>query len=149
MSVNSIGISNILKKWESELKQETLYFYDEEEKIKELLMFRKIVKVDEDTLYLDNGVELQVLPNEGCGGCGNGWYHIEELNNCDNAITNVEFECEDINPDGYWDSEHSYKIFVYAENTRIKIVQVDGDDGNGYYGTGYSIKVKIPDSKAV
>ena len=35
----------------------------EEEAIKELLMYRKIVKVDEDTLYLDNGVELKVLPN--------------------------------------------------------------------------------------
>ena len=33
-------------------------YYDEEEKIKELLMYRKIVKVENDTLYLDNGIEL-------------------------------------------------------------------------------------------
>lgn len=122
-------------------------FYDEHEKIKELLMYRKIVKVDKDTLYLDNGVELQILPNEGCGGCSNGWYGIEELNGCDNAITNVEFECDKINPDDEWSEEYSYKIFVYAEDRKIKIVQVDGDDGNGYYGTGYSIRVKMPDSK--
>lgn len=119
-------------------------YFDEEEKIKELLMYRKIVKVDEDTLYLDNGVELQVLLNEGCGGCSNGWYGIEELNGCDNAITDVEFECERINPDDDWSEEYSYKIFVFAEDTKIKIVQVDGDDGNGYYGTGYSIRVKLP-----
>ena len=119
----------------------------EEEAIKELLMYRKIVKVDKDTLYLDNGVELKVLPNEGCGGCGNGWYGIEEINGCDNVITNVEFECDRINPDDRWSKEYSYKIFVYAEDTKIKIVQVDGDDGNGYYGTGYSIRVKMPDSK--
>lgn len=119
-------------------------YFDEEEKIKELLMYRKIVKVDEDTLYLDNGVELQVLPNEGCGGCSNGWYGIEELNGCDNAITDVEFECDRINPDDKWSEEYSYKIFVFAEDTKIKIVQVDGDDGNGYYGTGYSIRVKLP-----
>lgn len=119
-------------------------YYDNEEKIKELLMYRKIIKVDADTLYLDNGVELQVLPNKGCGGCGNGWYGIEELNGCDNAITNVEFECEQLNPDNRWSEEYSYKIFVYAEDTKIKIVQVDGDDGNGYYGTGYSIRVKLP-----
>ena len=37
----------------------------------------------------------------------------------------------------------SYKIFVYAENQKLKLLQVDGDDGNGYYGTGYSIIVKI------
>ena len=119
-------------------------YFEEEEKIKELLMYRKIVKVDEDTLYLDNGVELQVLPNEGCGGCSNGWYGIEELNGCDNAITDVEFECDRINPDDNWSEEYSYKIFVFAEDTKIKIVQVDGDDGNGYYGTGYSIRVKLP-----
>lgn len=29
-------------------------------------------------------------------------------------------------------------------NSYIKIVQVDGSDGNGYYGTGYEILVKIP-----
>lgn len=116
-----------------------LYCY-EEEKIKELLMYRKIVKVENDTLYLDNGVTLEVLPNEGCGGCDSGWYSITELNECDNAITNVEFECKDI--DGEYYEDTSYRIFVYAENKRIKILQVDGTDGNGYYGTGYSIRVR-------
>lgn len=126
--------------------EKLLSHYNEKE-IKKILMYRKIVKVDEDTLYLDNGVELKVLPNEGCGGCGNGWYWLKELNGCDNAITNVEFECESLNPDDRWSEEYSYKIFVFAEDTRIKIVQVDGDDGNGYYGTGYSIRVKMPGRK--
>lgn len=116
--------------------------YDEEEKIKELLMFRKIIRVDNNTLYLDNGIELEILPNEGCGGCPSGWYDIEEINGCDNAITNVEFECECT--DEEWQEDYSYKIFVYAEDTKIKIVQVDGSDGKGYYGTGYKIRVKIP-----
>lgn len=116
--------------------------YDEEEKIKELLMFRKIIRVDNNTLYLDNGIELEILPNEGCVCCSSGWYGIEEINGCDNAITNVEFECECT--DEEWQEDYSYKIFVYAEDTKIKIAQVDGSDGNGYYGTGYEIRVKIP-----
>ena len=91
-------------------------YYCEEEKIKELLLYRKIVKVENDTLYLDNGVELEVLANEGGGGCNSGWYSITELNECDNVITNVEFECEDID-DEYDDT--SYRIFVYAEDKRI------------------------------
>lgn len=115
-------------------------YFSEEDKIKELLLYRKIVKVSDDTLFLDNGVELEILPNEGCGGCSNGWYSISELNDCDNVITNVEFSCENIE-NGYYD-DTSYKIFVYAEDKKIKIVQVDGSDGNGYYGTGYSIRVK-------
>lgn len=125
-------------------------YFEEEKAIKELLMFRKIVKVDENTLYLDNGIELEILPNEGCGGCSSGWYEITELNHCDNAITNVEFEDEKLSgEDYYFSDEHSYKIFVFAENTKIKILQVDGDDGNGYYGTGYSIRVKMPQESEV
>lgn len=118
-----------------------LYYYDDEKAIKELLMFRKIIKAENDTLYLDNGVELEVCPNSGCGGCCSGWYELVELNDCDNAITNVEFVVDDIySEDSY--NDMSYKIFVYAEDERIKVLQVDGTDGNGYYGTGYTIIVK-------
>ena len=119
--------------------------YYEKEKIKDLLMFRKVVEVKDDTLILDNGTELQILPNEGCGGCSAGWYSLIELNECDNVITNVEFECDDDTVDEY--DGTSYKIFVYAENQKLKLLQVDGDDGNGYYGTGYSIVVKIKESE--
>jgi hypothetical protein len=118
------------------------YEHYEEDKIRELLMYRKIVKVENNTLFLDNGTELEILANVGCGGCFAGWYEVTELNGCDNAITNVEFVCEDIN-DPKSDDDTSYKIFVYAEDKRIKILQVDGSDGNGYYGTGYSINVKV------
>lgn len=119
------------------MENKELYF-DNEKEIKDLLLYRKIIKVDENTLYLDNGIELEVIPNSGCGGCESGWYDITELNSCDNAITNVEFNTED----DIDNNTTSYKIFVFAEDTRIKILQVDGTDGNGYYGTGYSIIVK-------
>ena len=116
-------------------------YYSNEKEITELLMFRKIVKVENDTLFLDNGVELEIIANEGCGGCSAGWYEVTELNGCDNAITNVEFTCD--STDDKYDEDYSYKIFVYAEDQKIKILQVDGSDGNGYYGTGYSINVKV------
>ena len=114
--------------------------YLEEARIRKLLLYRKIVKVENDTLYLDNGIELEICPNEGCGGCSSGWYYLTELNDCDNAITNVEFVCDNCGEDSEY--ETSYKIFVFAENKMIKILQVDGSDGNGYYGSGYSIIVK-------
>ena len=114
-------------------------YYDQENEIEDLLLYRKIVNVENNTLYLDNGVELEVCPNEGCGGCNSGWYELTELNECDNAITSVEFCCENV--EGSY-CEKSYKIFVFAENKKIKILQVDGTDGNGWYGTGYSIIVK-------
>lgn len=116
-------------------------FEDNETEIKELLFGRKITKVEDDTLLLDNGLELKITANEGCGGCNSGWYAISELNGCDNAITNVELVCDSDTKDK-WDTT-SYKIFVLAEDKRIKVLQVDGDDGNGYYGTGYTIIVSV------
>lgn len=122
-------------------KYKTINRLDEcdEEKIRELLVGRK-VKVDGDNLILDNGIVLEVIANEGCGGCSSGWYSITKLNEVDNAITNVEFDCDgDVANE---DDDTSYKIFVFCEDTRIKLLQVDGSDGNGYYGTGYTIIVK-------
>lgn len=118
---------------------------DFEAQVKNLLLYRKIVKVEklddqEGILILDNGTELIVKGNEGCGGCGNGWYYIDELNGCDNVITNVE--CKLSGPD--WDD--IYNIFVYAEDKRINCVQYSGGD-NGYYGTGYYLYVRVKDNE--
>lgn len=116
----------------------TLHEHNEKE-IKELLLYHRVTKVNEDTLELDNGVVLEIIPNEGCGGCSSGWYAITDLNGVDNVITNVELD-----EDNSENCETSYKIFVYTEDKRFTLLQVDGDDGNGYYGTGYRINVKVP-----
>ena len=117
------------------------YFYEtDEEDIKQLLIGRKVEKINYKSLQLDNGQILEIIPNEGCC-CGSGCYDIEELNGCENVITNVEL-VDDLISEDSWGTKHSYKIFVYAENKKIKLLQVDGDDGNGYYGTGYEIVVK-------
>lgn len=134
--MNSIGIPNML-----DILSGKNYCYipqeDNEEMIKKLLIGHSVKKVNENTLELDNGIDLSFYGNDGCGGCPSGNYDITELNECKNIITNVEFVDKE---DGY--TEHSYKIFVYAENKEIKLLQCDGDDGNGWYGTGYHIDIK-------
>ena len=140
--MNNIGLINIL---DILSRKGNVYMPDEtnEKEVKKLLLGHSITKINGNTLKLDNGVELEFWGNEGCC-CGAGWYDITELNECQNVITNVEFEdeCND-----KWGVEHSYKIFVYAENKKIKLLQCDGDDGNGYYGTGYRIKVKVKEEE--
>lgn len=116
------------------------------ETIKDLLLFRKIIKaekLDEQTakLTLDNGEEIITVGNEGCGGCGNGWFYLDELNKCENAITNVE-HC--IEGDGYDDIV--YKLFVFAEDKKINCLQYSGYD-NGYYGTGFDVYVKVANNE--
>ncbi|MCI8466957.1 MAG: hypothetical protein HFI08_02025 [Bacilli bacterium] len=128
------------KLW-NKLKGITSLYQNDEEEIKELLLGRTIEKVNDNTLKLDNGLILEIQPNQGCC-CGAGDYDITELNECLNVITNVELVEENINNSDGWSDEYSYKIFVYAEDKKIKLLQVDGDDGNGYYGTGYEIVIK-------
>ncbi len=110
----------------------------EQEEIRNLLLGRTVAKIHDDALSLDNGLILKIHPNEGCGGCSSGWYDISELNECPiNAIMNVEFTEEEQN--GY--DDYVYKIFVLAEDQRIKLLEIGGSDGNGYYGTGYWIEI--------
>jgi len=114
--------------------------YDGEklENLRKLLLYRKIVKAKVDSDYggcliLDNGTKLDIIPNEGCGGCSSGNYYLDELCKCDNIITDVEIE----------HIERAYdeiiRIFVFAEDERIKIIDIHGDEGNGYYGRGFVI----------
>jgi hypothetical protein len=106
--------------------------------VRDQLMFRKVVEVREVNdqtaeLTLDNGVVLVAEGNEGCGGCGNGWFYLTALNTCDNAITNVEIveECEEL-----------YAIYVYSADNRINLLTYEGAD-NGYYGVGYTLHIKV------
>lgn len=121
-------------------KDRTLCEQNEKE-IEELLLGHKVTVDDCGNLVLDNGVMLQINPNIGCGGCESGNYYLEHISSVNNAITNVEF-VEEFEDDCYY--EH-YKIFVIADGMTTELLDVYGTDGNGYYGTGYTIDVYIPD----
>lgn len=132
-------------------KDRTLNECDEKE-IEELLLGHKIVADENnDALILDNGVVLQINPNVGCYGCESGNYYLEHIASVNNAITNVEFVNDyEVNDDDYYDEEdyyQHYRIFVIADGVTTELLDVYGTDGNGYYGTGYTIDVYIPDEK--
>ena len=69
---------------------------------------------------------------------------MTELNDCDNIITNVSLQDESKKDEYGYESDTVYSIFVYAENQTLKLLEVTGSDGNGYYGTGYRINVSRP-----
>ena len=117
----------------------------DEQELSDVLIGRRVDKVNEHTLLLDDGTVLEVRGNEGGCSCGAGDYDLTELNGVDNVITAVSVET------GYTDGEDRddwdggaqwYKIFVYAENQQIMLAEFSGDDGNGYYGTGFNISVR-------
>lgn len=113
-------------------------YHTDRNEIRDLLLWRSVSKVSDDTLMLDDGRTLRIIPNEGCGGCADGNYDLEELNDSPNAITAVEFE-----EDGDGDT-NTYRVFVYAENQKIKLLEVSGYTSWGGYGYGYWITVTDP-----
>lgn len=115
------------------------YTNDEQDKIKELLVGRKVTSANGDKLTLDDG---RVLRFVGLSECCMG-YDLTALNEVDNIITEVSFED---NPGGdyYENSSGDYKIFVFAANKQVNLATFEGTDGNGYYGTGYYIEVYNP-----
>jgi hypothetical protein len=115
----------------------TYHEYSEQE-ITGLLMGHSVTVAGDALLRLDDGTELEVIPNQGGCACSAGDYDLTALNGVENIITRVDFDTTDTDDYG----GKSYKIFVYAGDERINLLSIDGDDGNGYYGTGYEIRVR-------
>jgi len=133
----------------------------DQEAITNLLLGRKVTKVADDHLLLDDGTVLKFIGHEGGCSCGAGDYDVTALNGVDNVITDVKFdyhpagdfipyeshEGDEIDPRNcpYGPSEDwkgHYRIWVYAENEKVNLMEVTGSDGNGYYGTGFGILVR-------
>ena len=103
---------------------------------------------DRATITLDDGTVLQLEGHDGGCSCESGCYelgHLADIASVDNIITAVHF---DNRPGGdEYDSssfEGSYSIFVVADNQRINLATFEGSDGNGYYGTGYYVRITKP-----
>jgi hypothetical protein len=130
---------------------------EDRDEITALLMGRKVEKVDGEHLLLDDGTVIKAIGHDGGCACSAGCYDLTVLNGVDNIITRVEY---DYQPAGDWKAEPRetphpddpedewtgfYRIFVFADNQQINLMQFDGSDGNGYYGTGFELLVRKAD----
>ena len=118
-------------------------YYHDAEAIKALFVGKSVVSAVEDLLTLSDGTVLEIEPNDGGCMCGGGDYHIDRLNTFANVITSVEVKSGPKNPDDEW-SNTLYQIFVYSEGIGESVADISGDDGSGYYGTGFTIVVRTP-----
>ena len=130
-------------------KGSDLIAYDEgdEEKIRDLLLGHKVERIADDHMQLDDDTVIRIVPNNGGCSCGGGDYVLDDLNRCDNVITHVEFETGSADITDQF-SDTVYRVFVVAEDKRINLYAVSGEDGSGYYGTGYELLVRFPNGKA-
>lgn len=126
----------------------------DQQEIADLLMGRKVTKVDGEHLQLDDGTVIKAIGHDGGCACSAGCYDLSVLNGVDNIITRVDFDYrpagdgeyptfDEGDPDAPEDKWTGYyRVFVFADNQQINLMQFDGTDGNGYYGTGFEILVR-------
>jgi hypothetical protein len=153
MTDNFTPIKGDASSWGSEPGIRTLN-EEHRKEIADLLMGHKVAKADDEHLVLDNGTVIKAIGHDGGCSCSSGCYGLSVLNGVDNVITRVEYDYRPASdyedkaersghpddPDDQWTGY--YRVFVYADNQQINLMQFDGSDGNGYYGTGFEILVR-------
>ena len=84
-----------------------------------------------DELMSVNNTLLEIVPNEGCGGCSNGWSEftlVEGIVGKSMTIQSVEVRNED---------DDVYDLFI----NDVHIANVNTGWGNGYYGGDFTINI--------
>ena len=95
--------------------------------------------VDKYVLTCNDGTFIEILTNDGCGGCGNGWSSFDDLKkleNNNNLITGVETKYSEVAYD-----EDRFTMFIYYEDGEINELQGDDGYGNGCYGGGFYVTI--------
>ena len=128
----------------------TTYYEGDEAAIADVLIGRRITEAEkgsfdypggraEGRLVLDNGTVLYLTGNDGGCACSAGCYPLESVAAVDNIITSARIEASPEGDD--IEGEGVYRIFVIADAVEINVAEFVGSDGNGYYGTGFSLTV--------
>ena len=109
-----------------------------------LLRGRYVTSIDNDVITLDNGTELRVWGNDGCMSCGNGSYWLEQVfkqGSSKARIMSAYVDCDE--DDGNPSTVYTIFVMVDGNPHHLPLATVRGDDGNGYYGTGFTLTATI------
>ncbi len=113
----------------------------------QLLRGRYVTSIDDGTITLDDGTELYIHGNEGCGGCSSGWYWLEETFKQGTRKARIMSAYVAYGEDRTEDepARSVYTIFVMVDGNphQLPLATIRGDDGNGYYGTGFTLTATI------
>lgn len=112
----------------------------------QLLRGRYVTSIDDGTITLDDGTELYIHGNDGCGGCESGWYWLEQVYKQGSRRARIMSAYVTYDEDDADEEVPSvYTIFVMVDGnpTQLPLATVRGTDGNGYYGTGFTLTATI------
>lgn len=110
----------------------------------QLLRGRYVTSIDDDTITLDDGTELYIHGNEGCGGCESGWYWLEQVYKQGSRQARIMSAYVAYGEDDE-DAPSVYTLFVMVDGnpTQLPLATVRGDNGNGYYGNGFTLTATV------
>lgn len=110
----------------------------------QLLRGRYVTSIDDGIITLDDGTELYIHGNEGCGSCESGWYWLENVYKQGSRKARIMSAYVAYDEDGE-DAPSIYTLFVMVDGnpTQLPLATVRGDNGNGYYGTGFTLTATI------
>ncbi|TDL35696.1 hypothetical protein EVU91_11640 [Macrococcoides bohemicum] len=112
------------------------------EKVKELLLFKKVVEWTDDYIILEDGTKVEVYCSEqDCCAYAGGTFKNVEL---DAVITDVDYKVEkDSEWDEYGDTRESEAVLTLFHNQNViaqNMVEANGGNG-GYYYSVASLKI--------
>lgn len=113
-----------------------------------ILAGRYVTSIVDDTMILDDGTCLEFEPNIGCD-CGSGQYYITsmfERGTPTARIMSAEVEVDSVDESDEY-SDLVYTLFVIVEDERLPLVECQGNNGNGYYGSGFTVRVTVPEQE--
>lgn len=105
--------------------------YGSLEELKELLLYKRIVKWDEDFLLLDDGTKVTIEMSESeCCAYADGEFKDVKL---DAVITDVKVGEQVTKKEEYGTTENSNTVTIYHNQNPIALAECEANDGNGGY----------------
>lgn len=109
-----------------------------------LLRGRYVTSINDGIITLDDGTELYIHGNDGCGSCESGWYWLENVYKQGSRRARIMSAYVAYGEDDE-DAPSVYTLFVMVDGnpTQLPLATVRGDNGNGYYGTGFTLTATV------
>ena len=110
--------------------------YGSLEELKELLLYKRIVKWDKDFLLLEDGtrVTIEMSESDCCASAGGEFKDVK----LDAIITDIKIG-EQVTEESDWGTAESKNtVTIYHNQNPIALAECEADDGNGgyYYSVG-------------
>lgn len=101
------------------------------EELKELLLYKRIVKWDEDFLLLDDGtkVTIEMSESDSCAYAGGEFKDVK----LDAVITDVKIGEQVKEEDDCGMTENRNTVTIYHNQNPIALAECEANDGNGGY----------------